>query len=170
MRQVLLNLTGNAVKFTSKGEVAVTVSLDRSGAGAPMLHFTVRDTGVGIPPEKQGKLFQAFEQADSSITRQYGGTGLGLAISLRIVQLMGGRIWMESTAGRGLHISLHRRLHNSRQSGGAVRAGNGSRRPRRAGAHHRRQRHESEDSGRVDAALADGAAERGFRAGRPGDG
>ena len=101
VRQVLLNLTGNAVKFTSKGEVAVTVSLDRSGAGAPMLHFTVRDTGVGIPPEKQDKLFQAFEQADSSITRQYGGTGLGLAISLRIVQLMGGRIWMESTPGVG---------------------------------------------------------------------
>jgi signal transduction histidine kinase/CheY-like chemotaxis protein/ligand-binding sensor domain-containing protein len=101
VRQVLLNLTGNAVKFTAKGEVAVTVSLDPSGAGAPMLHFTVRDTGAGIPRAKQGKLFQAFEQADSSITRQYGGTGLGLAISLRIVQLMGGRIWMESTVGVG---------------------------------------------------------------------
>jgi signal transduction histidine kinase/CheY-like chemotaxis protein/ligand-binding sensor domain-containing protein len=108
VRQVLLNLTGNAVKFTAKGEVAVTVSLDRSGQGAPMLHFTVRDTGVGIPAEKQDKLFQAFEQADSSITRQYGGTGLGLAISLRIVQLMGGRIWMESTPGVGsaFHFTL----------------------------------------------------------------
>jgi signal transduction histidine kinase/CheY-like chemotaxis protein/ligand-binding sensor domain-containing protein len=101
VRQVLLNLTGNAVKFTAKGEVAVTVNLDYSGEAAPMLHFAVRDTGVGIPPEKQDKLFQAFEQADSSITRQYGGTGLGLAISLRIVQMMGGRIWMESVPGVG---------------------------------------------------------------------
>jgi CheY-like chemotaxis protein len=101
LRQVLLNLTGNAVKFTSTGEVAVAVSLDHSGGGAPMLHFTVRDTGVGIAPEKQDKLFQAFEQADSSITRQYGGTGLGLAISLQIVQLMGGRLWMDSTPGVG---------------------------------------------------------------------
>ena len=101
VRQVLLNLTGNAVKFTQKGEVAVTVSLDHSGDEGPMLHFAVRDTGVGIPPEKQTKLFQPFEQADSSITRQYGGTGLGLAISSRIVQLLGGRAWVESTPGVG---------------------------------------------------------------------
>ena len=101
VRQVLLNFTGNAVKFTQKGEVAVTVCLSRSGEEAPTLHFAVRDTGVGIPLEKQAKLFQPFEQADSSITRQYGGTGLGLAISSRIVQLMGGRTWLESTPGVG---------------------------------------------------------------------
>jgi signal transduction histidine kinase/CheY-like chemotaxis protein/ligand-binding sensor domain-containing protein len=101
VRQVLLNLTGNAVKFTERGEVAVSVLREDSGAGTPALHFTVRDTGVGIPPEKQAKLFQPFEQADSSITRQYGGTGLGLAISSRIVQLMGGRTWMESAPGVG---------------------------------------------------------------------
>jgi signal transduction histidine kinase/CheY-like chemotaxis protein/ligand-binding sensor domain-containing protein len=101
LRQVLLNLTGNAVKFTQKGEVAVTVCREQSGEGSPLLHFAVRDTGVGIPSEKQAKLFQPFEQADSSITRQYGGTGLGLAISLRIVQLMGGTAWMESAPGAG---------------------------------------------------------------------
>jgi signal transduction histidine kinase/CheY-like chemotaxis protein len=101
VRQVLLNLAGNAVKFTEKGEVAVSVCRENPFGAAPALHFTVRDTGVGIPPEKQAKLFRPFEQADSSVTRQYGGTGLGLAISLRIVHLMGGRIWMESTAGVG---------------------------------------------------------------------
>jgi len=101
VRQVLLNLTGNAVKFTEKGEVAVSVCREDSSGAASALHFTVRDTGVGIPADKQAKLFQPFEQADSSVTRQYGGTGLGLAISSRIVQLMGGRIWMESIPGVG---------------------------------------------------------------------
>jgi signal transduction histidine kinase/CheY-like chemotaxis protein/ligand-binding sensor domain-containing protein len=101
LRQVLLNLTGNAVKFTHQGEVSVSVTLDRAPEGGNRLHFAVRDTGVGVQPEKQARLFQPFEQADSSITRQYGGTGLGLAISSRIVQLMGGRTWMESTPGAG---------------------------------------------------------------------
>ncbi len=101
LRQVLLNLTGNAVKFTQKGEIAISVLLDQESDGVARLHFTVADTGVGIAPEKQVRLFQPFEQADSSITRQHGGTGLGLAISSRIVQLMGGRIWMESTPGVG---------------------------------------------------------------------
>jgi len=101
LRQVLLNLVGNAVKFTQKGEVAVSVSIDRESNVGAKLHFAVRDTGVGITPEKQARLFQPFEQADTSITRQYGGTGLGLAISSRIVQLMGGRIWMESRPGAG---------------------------------------------------------------------
>ena len=101
VRQVLLNLTGNAVKFTQKGEVAVSVRLEHSPQGVRILHFAVRDTGIGIPPEKQAKLFRPFEQVDTSITRQYGGTGLGLAISSRIVQLMGGSIWTESTPGIG---------------------------------------------------------------------
>jgi signal transduction histidine kinase/DNA-binding response OmpR family regulator/ligand-binding sensor domain-containing protein len=101
VRQVLLNLLSNAVKFTHQGEVAVSLSAGRTPEGALELIFAVRDTGVGIPLEKQAKLFQPFEQADSSVTRQYGGTGLGLAISARIVELMGGRIWMESAPGQG---------------------------------------------------------------------
>jgi signal transduction histidine kinase/CheY-like chemotaxis protein/HPt (histidine-containing phosphotransfer) domain-containing protein len=104
VRQVLLNLVGNAVKFTSKGEVVVGVNLEPTrdnGDSDPMLHFSVRDTGIGISPEAQAKLFRAFEQGDSSTTRQFGGTGLGLAISKQIVELMGGEIWLESTIGAG---------------------------------------------------------------------
>jgi two-component system sensor histidine kinase/response regulator len=101
LRQVLLNLAGNAIKFTSQGEVGVRVSVDEVSAAGIRLHFAIRDTGVGIPKDKQRRLFQPFEQADSSTTRQFGGTGLGLAISARIVQLMGGAIWIESTPGHG---------------------------------------------------------------------
>ncbi len=101
LRQVLLNLTGNAIKFTSRGEVAVTVAVENRNPADITLRFSVRDTGIGIPPEKQPRIFRAFEQADSSTTRQYGGTGLGLAISRRIVELMGGNIWLESYPGAG---------------------------------------------------------------------
>jgi len=97
LRQVLINLVGNAIKFTQSGEVSVEVTL-APGAGAPtaMLHLRVADTGIGIPPDKREAVFEAFEQADASTTRKYGGTGLGLAISRRLVELMGGRIWVES--------------------------------------------------------------------------
>jgi signal transduction histidine kinase len=114
VRQVLLNLVGNAIKFTKKGEVVVNASLDQTGGKDPMLHFAIRDTGMGIPPEIQAKLFHAFEQGDSSTTRQFGGSGLGLAISKQIVELMGGRIWLESTPGLGFGVPLHDEFRKSR--------------------------------------------------------
>ena len=101
LRQVLLNLAGNAIKFTEKGEVLVEIANQSEQNGTVELHFKVTDTGIGIPSEKHQILFQAFTQADSSTTRKYGGTGLGLAISARLIELMGGKIWLESTEGRG---------------------------------------------------------------------
>ena len=101
LRQVILNLVGNAIKFSNAGEVEVSVNLHEIHEEQASLVFSVRDTGIGIPAEVQARLFQPFEQADSSTTRHYGGTGLGLAICKRIVELMGGRIWVESRAGEG---------------------------------------------------------------------
>jgi signal transduction histidine kinase/CheY-like chemotaxis protein/streptogramin lyase len=94
LRQVVINLVGNAIKFTARGEVAIEI--ERATGEGVMLHFRVADTGIGIPQDKQKKVFQVFEQADTSTTRKYGGTGLGLTISRRLVELMGGRIWLES--------------------------------------------------------------------------
>jgi signal transduction histidine kinase/CheY-like chemotaxis protein/streptogramin lyase len=96
LRQIVLNLVGNAIKFTERGEVAIEIAIESCAGEGVMLHFRVADTGVGIPAEKQTAVFEAFEQADPTTTRKYGGTGLGLAISTRLVQLMGGRIWLES--------------------------------------------------------------------------
>ena len=101
LRQILVNLVGNAVKFTTRGEVAVGVSLESVGEQNVRLRFTIRDTGVGIPPEKLKVIFEAFSQADNSSTRKFGGTGLGLTISSRLVELMGGEIWAESNSGSG---------------------------------------------------------------------
>ncbi len=110
LRQVLANLIGNAIKFTDKGEVVVTVSVEGEAGGVTAAHsspsyrtlrFEVSDTGVGITPEQQAKLFQPFTQADGSTTRKYGGTGLGLAICKQIVEMMGGQIGVDSTVGKG---------------------------------------------------------------------
>jgi two-component system sensor histidine kinase/response regulator len=102
VRQVLVNLVGNAVKFTERGEVVVEIERDPTSTGEiVVLHFCVRDTGIGIAKEKQGMVFGAFTQADSSTTRKYGGTGLGLAITRRLIDLMGGKLWLESEQGVG---------------------------------------------------------------------
>ncbi len=118
LRQILVNLVGNAVKFTNQGEVVLEVkqASRASRAAQPtqkydteflrhseewLLHFAVRDTGIGIPLDKQGRLFKSFQQVDASTTRHYGGTGLGLAISKRLAELLGGKIWVDSDAGKG---------------------------------------------------------------------
>jgi PAS domain S-box-containing protein len=101
IRQVLLNLLGNAVKFTPMGEVAMQVDTDIGPLGQPWIHFQIRDTGVGISDEQQKRLFRPFSQGDASTTRKFGGTGLGLAISRRLAGLMGGKVWIESEPGKG---------------------------------------------------------------------
>jgi PAS domain S-box-containing protein len=101
VRQIVLNLIGNAVKFTDKGEIILVVGLETDGRDPYHLVFSVRDTGIGIPEKKQESIFGAFAQADGSTTRKYGGTGLGLAVSKQLVTLMGGRIWIESPVSSG---------------------------------------------------------------------
>jgi CheY-like chemotaxis protein/anti-sigma regulatory factor (Ser/Thr protein kinase) len=113
IRQVLTNLVGNAIKFTERGEVVVTVRTEFRKDNLYTLCFAVRDTGIGISPENRQRVFQAFEQADASTTRQYGGTGLGLAISQRIVQYMGGRIWIDSIQGAGSTFSFTAKLEEA---------------------------------------------------------
>jgi two-component system sensor histidine kinase/response regulator len=101
LRQIVTNLVGNALKFTAEGEVVLDVALEPATDGKVGLHFSVRDTGIGIPPEKQQQIFEAFSQVDASTTRRYGGTGLGLAITARLVALMDGGLWVESELGKG---------------------------------------------------------------------
>ncbi|MBF0589249.1 MAG: PAS domain S-box protein, partial [Magnetococcales bacterium] len=105
LRQILINLVGNAIKFTEEGEVSAHVVSRLDAAGRRLFRFSVSDTGIGIPPEKRESIFQAFTQADSSVTRKFGGTGLGLTICHRLVDLMGGRIQVESAIGRGSTFS-----------------------------------------------------------------
>ena len=101
LRQVVLNLAGNAVKFTEQGEVVLRVEAEGTNSDSLHLHFSVTDTGIGIPKDKQKLIFEPFAQADSSTTRRYGGTGLGLSISTRLIEMMGGKIWLESEEGKG---------------------------------------------------------------------
>lgn len=101
LRQVVINLIDNSLKFTHKGEIVLSVAVEAAGSDRTILHFSVADTGIGIPANKQKAIFDAFEQVDTSSTRKYGGTGLGLAICSELVALMGGRIWVESYVGVG---------------------------------------------------------------------
>ncbi len=110
VRQILLNLLSNAIKFTESGEVVITVSRDRETEAIGLknyLHFSVRDTGIGIPKDRMNRLFTSFSQVDASTTRKYGGTGLGLAISKRLVNIMGGEIWIESEGIAGKGATFH---------------------------------------------------------------
>ena len=112
LRQILLNLAGNALKFTERGEVEVGAELEAREGSQLTLHFFVRDTGIGIPLEKQKLIFESFTQVDGSMTRTYGGTGLGLTISSRLTEMMGGRIWVESEPGKGstFHFTVRMQL------------------------------------------------------------
>ncbi len=109
LRQVIINLIGNALKFTEQGQIVLSATLESSAEEHRTVHFDVSDTGIGIPPEKQQKIFESFTQADSSTARQYGGTGLGLTISARLVQMMGGQLRVDSELGRGstFHFSAN---------------------------------------------------------------
>ncbi len=118
LRQVIINLVGNAIKFTSKGEIAIRVTLDQLSEREASLHFTVADTGIGIPADRLQAVFEPFVQADGSTSRKYGGTGLGLTISTRLVNLMGGKIWVESEVGKGttFHFTTALRLQTTAEA------------------------------------------------------
>jgi CheY-like chemotaxis protein len=116
LRQILLNLIGNAVKFTEQGRITLAASAETAVAGKLQIHITVTDTGIGIPVEQQKTIFDPFAQADNSVTRRFGGTGLGLSITRQLTELMGGRVWLESTPGIGsiFHVSLPLTVDSSR--------------------------------------------------------
>ncbi len=113
LRQIVINLIGNAIKFTEKGEVALSVEIESRLEDELMLRFSISDTGIGIPVDKQREIFEPFTQADGSISRQYGGTGLGLTICSRLVEMIGGRIWIESEAGRGSTFHFTAKFQNA---------------------------------------------------------
>jgi two-component system, sensor histidine kinase and response regulator len=123
LRQVINNLVGNAIKFTDQGEVVLHVQTESKDGDCVLLHFKVTDTGIGIEPEKQKTIFEAFKQADGSMTRKYGGTGLGLTISSRLVELMGGKIWVESELGRGscFHFTVRCKAQSTESKMAALR-------------------------------------------------
>jgi len=122
LRQVIVNLVGNAIKFTNSGEVALRVAIEPQDGYEQMVRFTVADTGIGIPAEKRSIIFDPFAQADTSTTRKYGGTGLGLTISARLVRMMGGRIWLESEPGHGsqFHFTVRMKISDKKIAIGTV--------------------------------------------------
>jgi CheY-like chemotaxis protein len=120
LRQVVINLVGNAIKFTEHGEVSVDVQLESEEPSHTVLHFTVTDTGIGIPEDKQEDIFGAFVQVDGSSTRRYGGSGLGLAISRRIVEAFSGHLWVKSEVGRGSVFHFTARFGSVRGARGSL--------------------------------------------------
>ena len=120
LRQVILNLVSNAIKFTDEGEVGVNVSVDELGKDDVRLRFTVRDTGIGIAEDKQWEIFGAFVQADTSTTRKYGGTGLGLTISTQLVEMMDGRMWLDSEVGKGTNFHFVARFGLAHDMAGSI--------------------------------------------------
>ena len=129
LKQVLTNLIGNAIKFTGEGNVAVHAGIESAAEDFFLMHFSVQDSGIGIAPEKLKLIFEAFTQADGSMTRRFGGTGLGLTICRKLVDMMGGRIWVQSAAGRGSTFHFTARLQRCKTPGSvaeAVHAGTGS--------------------------------------------
>jgi len=120
LRQVIVNLVGNAIKFTHQGEVTLRVAVAEEGGNLCLLLFTVADTGIGIPAEKQKSIFDPFTQGDTSTTRKYGGTGLGLTISARLVAMMGGTIWLRSSVGRGSQFHFTAQLNTVRKNAGSI--------------------------------------------------
>ncbi len=125
LRQVLVNLVGNAIKFTERGEVGVRVTQEPASEKQVLLHFAVRDTGIGVPKEQRERIFEPFRQADGSTTRRFGGTGLGLTISRQLVELMGGDLWVEGGPGQGseFHFRVWCGLREENGALGARRAG-----------------------------------------------
>ena len=158
LRQVFLNLLNNGVKFTDRGEVVLSLANDPDG----LLHFIVRDTGIGISEEGKQRLFKSFSQVDAAIARKYGGTGLGLAISKRLVELMGGSMWLESAGpgqGSSFHFTIDAPAAVTGELGRRVLRGTQASSRRQAPADRRRQRHESENSRAAGRALGHGCSE-----------
>jgi len=118
LRQIIVNLVGNAIKFTDSGAITLSVAKESQDPEHVTLRFSVKDTGIGIPLEKQKEIFSSFTQADNSVTRKYGGTGLGLTISRRLVELLGGRIWVESEPGIGSTFHFTARLGLATEASG----------------------------------------------------
>jgi two-component system sensor histidine kinase/response regulator len=116
LRQIVENLIGNAIKFTSTGGVTLSVQNDSLEGAFTTLLFTVKDTGIGVAPERQKDIFSAFTQADNSTTRKYGGTGLGLTICRRLSEMLGGRIWVESEPGKGSSFHFTARFSTARKA------------------------------------------------------
>ncbi len=120
LRQIVVNLVGNAIKFTSSGGVTVSLRQESQGADGMLVRFTVKDTGIGIPAGRQKEIFSSFTQADNSTTRKFGGTGLGLTISQRLTEMLGGQIWVESEQGKGSSFHFTARFGIAKESRGAA--------------------------------------------------